>query len=76
MSLMAHTSLTRFRCCWERADAHRQPHSGHQNWTYTFFVDLIGHHDDDNVASAHERARAHCHELHVLGSYPRSKRIL
>lgn len=50
--------------------------SGRQNWTYTFFVDLVGHRDEPHVAAALHRAKAHCHELHVLGSYPRSKRIL
>ncbi|MFT5424016.1 MAG: chorismate mutase/prephenate dehydratase [Phycisphaerales bacterium] len=50
--------------------------SGRQNWTYTFFVDLVGHRDEPHVAAALHRAKAHCHELHVLGSYPKSKRIL
>jgi len=50
--------------------------SGRQNWTYTFFIDLVGHRDQPHVAAALARAKAHCHELHVLGSYPRSKRIL
>jgi chorismate mutase/prephenate dehydratase len=50
--------------------------SGRTNWTYTFFVDLLGHRDDPRVASAIEDARQHCQDLSVLGSYPRSKRIL
>lgn len=50
--------------------------SGRENWSYTFFADLIGHRDDADVKAALSRAAAHCRELTVLGSYPRSKRIL
>jgi chorismate mutase/prephenate dehydratase len=50
--------------------------AGRVNWTYTFFIDAQGHRRDVNVAAAVERARGHCQELVVLGSYPRSKRIL
>lgn len=50
--------------------------SGENNWEYTFFVDLLGHRDDKVVARALTKAKQHCKELVVLGSYPRSKRIL
>lgn len=50
--------------------------SGQTNWEYTFFVDLLGHRDDRAVAKALKEAAGHCKELIVLGSYPRSKRIL
>jgi chorismate mutase/prephenate dehydratase len=50
--------------------------SGRRNWTYTFFVDAQGHREDPAVARALEGAQGHCRELVVLGSYPRSKRIL
>ncbi|MFG0305815.1 MAG: prephenate dehydratase [Phycisphaerales bacterium JB040] len=50
--------------------------SGRQNWSYAFFIDIDGHRDDPDVSAALSRAQAHCKELHVLGSYPRSKRIL
>ena len=50
--------------------------SGRRNWTYTFFVDCLGHRDDAAMGRAIEDARGHCRELAVLGSYPRSKRIL
>ncbi|MBL0926135.1 MAG: prephenate dehydratase [Phycisphaerales bacterium] len=50
--------------------------SGRTNWTYTFFVDAAGHRTDARVAEAIDDARTHCHELVVLGSYPRAKRIL
>lgn len=50
--------------------------SGRENWAYTFFVDAVGHQEDEAMRTALSRARAHCKELHVLGSYPRSRRIL
>lgn len=50
--------------------------SGRRNWTYTFFVDAQGHRDDAQMGSALAAAGSHCRELVVLGSYPRSKRIL
>ena len=50
--------------------------SGKVNWEYTFFIDLLGHRDDPAVAKALREAALHCKELIVLGSYPRSKRIL
>jgi chorismate mutase / prephenate dehydratase len=50
--------------------------SGRVNWTYTFFIDAQGHRDDPPVAKAIEESASHCQQLHVLGSYPRSRRIL
>lgn len=50
--------------------------SGSTNWEYTFFVDLLGHRDDNPVGKALKEAAEHCKELIVLGSYPRTKRIL
>jgi chorismate mutase/prephenate dehydratase len=50
--------------------------SGRTNWSYTFFIDAEGHQTDAPVAKALAAARKHCKELHVLGSYPRSRRIL
>ncbi len=50
--------------------------SGRKNWTYTFFVDAQGHQSDPAMGSALREAKRHCRELVVLGSYPRSKRIL
>ena len=50
--------------------------SGRTNWAYTFFIDAEGHQADAPVAKALAAARRHCKELHVLGSYPRSRRIL
>lgn len=50
--------------------------SGRENWAYTFFVDALGHQEDEAMGVALSRAKAHCRELAVLGSYPRSRRIL
>ncbi len=50
--------------------------SGRSNWQYTFFVDALAHRDDAVMAGAIEQARTHCAHLIVLGSYPRSQRIL
>ncbi len=50
--------------------------AGRVNWQYTFFIDAQGHASDAGVQRAIAAARKHCKELHVLGSYPRSKRVL
>ncbi|MDQ3263973.1 MAG: prephenate dehydratase [Myxococcota bacterium] len=39
-------------------------------WEYLFFLDLEGHQEDPNVASALEALRADSLELRVFGSYP------
>lgn len=39
-------------------------------WEYIFFLDLIGHTDDQAITDAIEELRTHCHFLKVLGSYP------
>ena len=50
--------------------------SGRENWQYTFFVDAEGHRDDRVLAGALREAAGHCKDLTVLGSYPRSRRLL
>ncbi len=50
--------------------------SGRSNWSYTFFIDAQGHKDDATMVAALKEAQTHCQHLAVLGSYPRSKRIL
>jgi len=50
--------------------------SGRENWQYTFFADAVGHREDPMMKVALNRIKAHCKEITVLGSYPRSKRIL
>jgi chorismate mutase/prephenate dehydratase len=50
--------------------------SGRENWHYTFFIDALGHLDDDSMGHAISAASEHCVELKVLGSYPMSQRVL
>ena len=50
--------------------------SGRENWQYTFFIDAEGHRDDRTLSGAIREASDHCKDLTVLGSYPRSRRIL
>jgi chorismate mutase/prephenate dehydratase len=50
--------------------------SGRENWQYTFFIDAAGHREDPVMRGAIEEASKHCKDLVVLGSYPRSTRIL
>lgn len=73
-------ALVRVLSVFERAGVNlthidKRP-SGRTNWHYTFFVDAQGHRDDPALVAAISEASAHCQELVVLGSYPRSKRIL
>jgi len=46
------------------------------NWEYYFFIDAAGHADDPNMVGAIEKARAHCLQLTVLGSYPKAAETL
>lgn len=46
------------------------------NWEYYFFVDIIGHVSEDNVAKGIEAARSCCQQLTVLGSFPRALEVL
>ena len=46
------------------------------NWEYYFFVDLLGHEEDENVRNAIDAARAHCVQMTVLGSFPRAHEVL
>lgn len=50
--------------------------AGRKNWEYTFFVDAQGHIDDPGMARAVRLAAKYCRDLQVLGSFPRSKRVL
>lgn len=46
-----------------------RPHKT-EPWKYHFFVDLIGHASDENVAAAFEEIRKLTGFLHIFGSYP------
>jgi chorismate mutase/prephenate dehydratase len=50
--------------------------SGRSNWQYTFFIDAEGHVDDPWFGAAVQQAKGLSRDLHVLGSFPRSRRIL
>lgn len=50
--------------------------AGKAAWAYTFFIDAAGHQSDPSMQLAIERAKQHCQEIVVLGSYPRSQRVL
>ncbi len=43
--------------------------SGH--WEYRFFVDILGHIDDTEVATACAELKSECSLFKILGSYPR-----
>jgi chorismate mutase/prephenate dehydratase len=47
-----------------------------REWEYYFFVDFVGHRTDDNVQKGLEKARKHCLQLSVLGSFPRATELL
>jgi chorismate mutase/prephenate dehydratase len=47
-----------------------------REWEYFFFVDFLGHKTDAHVVRALEKAKEHCLQLSVLGSFPRSQAIL
>lgn len=47
-----------------------------REWEYFFFVDFLGHKTDAHVMKALEKAKEHCLQLSVLGSFPRSQTIL
>ena len=47
-----------------------------RNWEYVFFVDFEGHIEDAAVADALAKARPHCGDLRVLGSFPKAQEIL
>ena len=46
--------------------------SGQGMWEYVFFIDLLGHASDPNVAAAIEAMQGNASLLKILGSYPRA----
>ncbi len=73
-------ALVRVLSIFERAGVNlthidKRP-SGRENWSYTFFIDAEGHRTDEKVKAAITFATHECATLHVLGSYPRARRIL
>ncbi len=47
-----------------------------REWEYYFFVDFLGHRNDENVQKGIEESRKHCLQLSILGSFPRAKELL
>ena len=43
-------------------------------WDYLFFVDLIGHYEDEDVKAALQELEGHCPFIKWLGSYPNVER--
>ena len=41
-----------------------------QAWEYFFFIDLIGHIDDENICNALKKVKDYCDSIKILGSYP------
>ncbi len=41
-------------------------------WDYVFFIDIIGHKDDENVVKALESLKGNVNLLNILGSYPKA----
>ncbi|MAT80434.1 MAG: chorismate mutase [Phycisphaerae bacterium] len=50
--------------------------SGHENWSYSFFIDADAHQEDPVMAEALETARKLCRDFAVLGSYPKAEQVL
>lgn len=44
--------------------------SKQRDWEYVFYVDLAGHCEDENVATALDELASHCSLVKLLGSYP------
>ncbi|MDQ8205153.1 prephenate dehydratase [Pelagicoccus sp. SDUM812003] len=47
--------------------------NGKTAWEYSFFVDVIGHYEQDTIAEAIEELRGFCPFVKWLGSYPNVK---
>ena len=45
-------------------------------WEYCFFIDYLGHIDDDKFQKALTKLKSKCTSLKILGSYPKSDDIL
>lgn len=40
-------------------------------WEYIFFVDLLGHQEEERIAAVLEDIQQHCEFMKIMGSYPR-----
>ncbi len=46
--------------------------SRRRKWDYVFFIDIVGHREDDNVRDAIDEIESNANLFRVLGSYPRA----
>jgi len=44
-----------------------------RNWEYVFFVDMLGHRDEEKMSRALKGLAGHCSHFKILGSYPRAR---
>ena len=56
------------------SDIEKRP-TGTRRRQYMFFVELDAHLSDPALRAAAERAREHCQELLIVGSYPRATQV-
>jgi chorismate mutase/prephenate dehydratase len=47
-----------------------------RQWEYYFFVDFIGHREDEHVQKGLQEASGHCLQVSILGSFPRAKELI
>jgi chorismate mutase / prephenate dehydratase len=47
-----------------------RPAKGGANWTYLFFIDLLGHFEEENIREACDQLRDSSSYFEWLGSYP------
>lgn len=47
--------------------------TGRKAWEYVFFVDFIGHQNDQKIRIALKELQSQCEFVKILGSYPREK---
>lgn len=50
--------------------------SKQKNWQYCFFVDILGHQNDEKITKAIGELEKMCQFVKVLGSYPRSTAVI
>ncbi len=50
--------------------------SKRRNWEYFFFIDFLGHAQDEKSAKVMEKLSNYCQFVKILGSYPKSGEIL
>lgn len=71
-----HGALVEVLRCFHDQDINMSKIESHpsplKKWEYIFFVDVEGHRQDEKLREALVKAREHCRQLSILGSYPRA----